>query len=112
MNIINRLRKMGIHARIGKGDQTLAGLKSPTDVNLIKLNTMSLELYPEGKVPQEALDKFVNVLDDSVKQLSNIDGYTFKVITLYDCVARPMRLNRTPMINRDIGEGMSPRHPL
>ncbi|VFR13486.1 hypothetical protein SPFM14_00151 [Salmonella phage SPFM14] len=96
-----RLRKMGIHARIGKGDQLDDCLKSPTDVNLIKLNTMSLYDYPEGKVPQEALDKFVNVIGEAVKQLSNIDGYTFKVITRVIGVARPMRLNRTPMINRD-----------
>ncbi|VFR11790.1 hypothetical protein SPFM8_00158 [Salmonella phage SPFM8] len=112
MNIIMNLCKMGIHARIGKGDQTLAEYWGPTDVNLIKLNTMSLELYRLRKVPQEALDKFVNVLDDCLKKLSNIDGYTFKVITLYDYPEGPMRLNRTPMINRDIGEAVKPRHPL
>ncbi|VFR12502.1 hypothetical protein SPFM10_00159 [Salmonella phage SPFM10] len=92
-----RLRKMGIHARIGIVNVLDDCLKSPTDVNLIKLKVITLYDYPEGKVPQEALDKLNRDIGEAVKQLSNIDGYTFRSMSRVIGVARPMRLNRTPM---------------
>ncbi|VFR10355.1 hypothetical protein SPFM1_00169 [Salmonella phage SPFM1] len=67
---------------------------------------MSLELYRLRKMGKEALDKFVNVLDDCLKSPTDVDGYTFKVITLYDYPEGKVPLNRTPMINRDIGEAV------
>lgn len=57
-------------------------VKQLSNIDGYTFKVITLHDYPEGKVPQEALDKFVNVLDDCLKSPTDVNLIKLNTMSL------------------------------